>query len=104
MSIRLWFLLFLISFVQFLWPFQSFSNSKGRHALKHNGVRFGLDTLENDAPFSGLNAAAFVDDAENVTALTSVSQESIKFEWMISPWSECSQSCGPDVGYRVCIR
>lgn len=90
---------------QFLWPFQSFSNSKGRHALKHNGIRFGLDvdTLENDAPFSGLNAASFIDDAENITALSSVAQDSIKFEWMISPWSECSQSCGTEVGFRVCL-
>lgn len=89
--------------VQFLWPFQSFSQSKGRHALKHNGMRFGIDvdTIENDAPFSGLNANAFVDNIDNVTVSSAALQESIKFEWMVSPWSECSQSCGPDIGYRV---
>lgn len=66
-------------------------------------MRFGIDvdTIENDAPFSGLNANAFADDAMNVTVSSTTLQENIKFEWMVSPWSECSQSCGPDIGYRV---
>lgn len=28
----------------------------------------------------------------------------LKFEWLITPWSECSQPCGTGVGFRVSIK
>lgn len=66
-------------------------------------MRFGIDvdTIENDAPFTDFNAIPLADELENVTALSGAARDNIKFEWMISPWSECSQSCGPDIGYQV---
>lgn len=29
------------------------------------------------------------------------SAKDLKFEWLITPWSECSQSCGMGAGFRV---
>lgn len=86
-------------FVQFLWPFQSYSDSKGRHSP------FGIDfeALENDDPVSAFNPHDLTQANENVTVLGEGSRESVKFEWMITPWTECSQSCGPDFGYQVSI-
>lgn len=90
--------------LQFLWPFQSFSNAKGRNFLMQNGMKFGidLDMLENDDPVGNFNQLRMSqDDAENVTVLGSGPRDNVKFEWMITPWSECSQSCGPEIGYKV---
>lgn len=89
--------------LQFLWPFQSFSNSKGHDYLMHSGLKYGvdMDTVENDDPIGGFNQLALSQDAENVTILGDGPRDSVKFEWMVTPWSECSQSCGPDIGYRV---
>lgn len=28
-------------------------------------------------------------------------RENVKFEWMLTPWSECTQSCGITAGFRV---
>lgn len=33
--------------------------------------------------------------------LTIGEREKVKFEWMITPWSECSQSCGEGLGFKV---
>lgn len=66
-------------------------------------MRFGvdMDTVENDDPVGGFSQLALSQDAENVTVLGEGPRDSVKFEWMVTPWSECSQSCGPDIGYRV---
>lgn len=89
--------------MQFFWPFQSFSNSKGHDYLMQSGMKFGVDTdpVENDDPIGGFSQLAFSQDGENVTVLGEGPRDSVKFEWMVTPWSECSQSCGPDIGYRV---
>lgn len=84
--------------VQFLWPFQTFSDSKGRHSP--SGIDF--DALENnDDPVGPFNPLDFSQNNENVTVLGEGSRDSVKFEWTITPWTECSQSCGPDFGYSV---
>lgn len=66
-------------------------------------MKFGADfeALENDDPIGGFDALSLSQDMENVTVLGKGSRDSVKFEWMISPWSECSQSCAPEVGYKV---
>lgn len=43
--------------MQFLWPFQSFSNSKGQKLLNEYGYPLGRDmeTLEKDQPMDGFS-------------------------------------------------
>lgn len=70
-------------------------------------MKFGIDfeALENDEPAAsvvdGLSPLALAQHNENATLLGEGPKDSVKFEWMITEWSECSQSCGPEVGYRV---
>lgn len=69
-----------------------------------NGLKFGmdLDTLDDDpVTVGGFNQLSLSQDAENVTVLGNGPRDSVKFEWMVTPWSECSQSCGPEIGYKV---
>lgn len=67
-----------------------------------NGVHFGmdLDTVDDD-PVGGFNQLSLSQDAENMTILGSGSRDSVEFEWMVTEWSECSQKCGPEFGYKV---
>lgn len=72
--------------------------------LIQSGMKMGIDmdTLENDDPVvGGFNQLSLSQDAENVTVLGSGLRSDITFEWMVAPWSECSQSCGPEIGYKV---
>lgn len=66
-------------------------------------MKFGIDfeALENDDPVGGLSPSSFSQNMENATVLGEGSRDSVKFEWMVTPWTQCSQSCGPEVGYRV---
>lgn len=68
-----------------------------------NGLELGLDfeTLENDDPIVAFNQEDFRGGGENVTVLGEGPRENVKFEWIVTPWTECSQSCGSEVGYRV---
>lgn len=68
-----------------------------------NGVKFGidLDVLENDDPVGDFSQLRMSQDGENVTVLGSGPRDSVKFEWVVAPWSACSQSCGPEPGYKV---
>lgn len=68
-----------------------------------SGIKLGvdMDPLENDDPVGGFSQLAFLQDGENVTVLGEGPRDSVKFEWMVTPWAECSQTCGPDMGYRV---
>lgn len=70
-----------------------------------SGMKLGvdMDPVENDDPVGGFSQLAFSLDAENVTVLGEGPRESIKFEWMVEPWSPCSQSCGSDSGFRVIL-
>lgn len=88
---------FLSTFVRqlLLWPFQRFSNSRGNQFLKKS---FSMDEVENDQPFLGFDSFA---DSGNATFLGVGPRENVKFEWSVTPWTECSPSCGPVVGIRV---
>lgn len=69
-----------------------------------SGMKLGVETdpVENEEePIGGFSQLAFSQDGENVTVLGFGPRDSVKFEWMVTPWSECTQSCGPDIGYRV---
>ncbi|XP_031629322.1 protein madd-4 isoform X6 [Contarinia nasturtii] len=92
----------LLASLQFLWPFQSFSNSKGRNYLVEHGMKIGidLDSVENDDPVVGFNQLSLGQGVENVTVLGNGPRDSVKFEWMVTPWTECSQNCGPEIGYK----
>lgn len=66
-------------------------------------MKFGLDldAVENDEPVGDFNQLSLSQGGENVTVLGDGPRESVKFEWMVTPWSECSQNCGPEIGYKV---
>ncbi|XP_037039972.1 protein madd-4 isoform X3 [Bradysia coprophila] len=96
----------LLVSLQFFWPFQSFSNSRGHQMLVDRGMdfRYELEHLEQDVPvgsFGGLHPMELLNgDAHNVTVLGQGERDKVKFEWMITPWSECSQSCGEGLGIK----
>lgn len=92
--------------LQLLWPFQTFSNSKGHDFLARNGLGFGAELentdTENDEPvLAGFNPSDMSRLDGKITVLGIGDRENVKFEWMITPWSECSQSCGTEMGFRV---
>ncbi|XP_031629319.1 protein madd-4 isoform X3 [Contarinia nasturtii] len=89
-------------FQHLLASLQSFSNSKGRNYLVEHGMKIGidLDSVENDDPVVGFNQLSLGQGVENVTVLGNGPRDSVKFEWMVTPWTECSQNCGPEIGYK----
>lgn len=88
------------SLVQFLWPFQAFSNSRGHQMLTEKHLKYTIDpgeraAIQEDDPHALRQTAPRVLDQ----SLT----DSIDFEYFVGPWSACSQTCGSasDSGYRV---
>lgn len=82
-----------------LWPFQSFSDSKGFQYLRK---KYQTDLDENDGPFFGFDQRSLSDlNVGNFTILGEGPRENVKFEWLITPWSECTLKCGPEKGMRV---
>lgn len=71
--------------------------------MEHGLKGVDLDTVENDDPIGGFNQLSLSQDAENVTVLGNGPRDSVKFEWMVTPWSECSQICSKEPGYKVTI-
>lgn len=105
--VRIWLVLVCSFVLQLLWPFQTFSNSKGHDFLLRNGLGFGAEIensadTENDEPvLAGFNPSDLSRLDGKITVLGVGDRENVKFEWMITPWSECSQSCGTEMGFRV---
>lgn len=62
-----------------------------------------IDRTENDEPAisSEFNPLDLSSTSNDVFVLGEGSRDKVKFEWMITPWSECSQSCGIEDGFKV---
>lgn len=60
-----------------------------------------FEILENDEPSNGFSPNDFFNGNENRTLLGQGSRSDVKFEWLITPWSDCSQSCGTETGLKV---
>ncbi|XP_037909605.1 ADAMTS-like protein 1 isoform X2 [Hermetia illucens] len=88
---------------EYLWPLQSFSNSPGHHVLIEKGLDFGieLEQLEKDEPVKAFNISdIFSTTTEDAVLLGRGDKKDLQFEWMTTPWSECSQTCGLEEGLR----
>lgn len=94
---------------QLLWPFQSFSNSRGHHLLtaymnrlkpiKELESNLNDESVRNPIGLKSATARHVFDKQEEKTDIV-LPLKDIKFKWQIKPWSECSQSCGAN-GYRL---
>ncbi|KAJ3649041.1 hypothetical protein Zmor_020803 [Zophobas morio] len=80
----------LISNLQQLWPFQTFSNSRG-----HRMVAFPDDPRQSltENPFTTTSENE-EDESGSMVVLGKGTPDNLKFEWVISDWSKCSETCG----------
>jgi ADAMTS-like protein 1/3 len=65
-----------------------------------------LEKLEQDEPVGGLQQLRHhshhhsLDHLKDTPFMDKSNKENIEFEWMITPWSDCSQTCGA-TGYKL---
>lgn len=58
----------------------------------HNITVLGQGELWNEVIWVNIRTVKIVSTGE---------REKVKFEWMITTWSECSQTCGEGLGIKV---
>ncbi|RZF41389.1 hypothetical protein LSTR_LSTR000103 [Laodelphax striatellus] len=88
----------LLANLQNLWPFQSFgSSSRGHRMVMEEALPPAPSLLEygeeQETP-DGTDAEASSDPKGPLFILGKGSAESVKFDWMITEWSQCSETCG----------
>lgn len=52
----------------------------------------------------GKKINALIDMGTSGIVLGEGRPKDLKFEWLITPWTECSQPCGMGVGFRVSLQ
>ncbi|XP_046398762.1 ADAMTS-like protein 1 isoform X4 [Ischnura elegans] len=80
----------LLANLQNFWPLQAFGNSRG-HRMVASAQEDGPAAMDQD----GYDAHESThDDASPIVVLGKGSSENLKFDWMITGWSQCSEKCG----------
>ncbi|KAF4520753.1 hypothetical protein B566_EDAN007382 [Ephemera danica] len=87
----------LLASFQNLWPFQSFSNSRGHRMVAFDDAK--ASALADTHGFERHYEDNDDDRPGPIVILGKGSKENLKFEWVAKPWSKCSQSCGGN-GYQ----
>ncbi|XP_071450701.1 protein madd-4-like isoform X3 [Hetaerina americana] len=80
----------LLANLQNFWPLQAFGNSRGHRmvATAQEEIQAAIDRDDYGA------SESTHEDASPVVVLGKGSSENLKFDWMITGWSQCSETCG----------
>ncbi|XP_045473745.1 protein madd-4 isoform X3 [Harmonia axyridis] len=80
----------LVYNLQLLWPFQMFGNSRGHRMISTSEEYFPRDVANADQLFS---TTPFEEDPGREIVLGK-GAEDMTFDWVLGPWSPCSEPCG----------
>ncbi|XP_021917210.1 ADAMTS-like protein 1 [Zootermopsis nevadensis] len=83
----------LLANLQNLWLFQTFGNSRGHRMVSEPTEQERLQDRDE-------REETTEDTVGSTVILGKGSPENLKFDWMITDWSKCSQSCGGS-GFQV---
>ncbi|XP_054277879.1 protein madd-4-like [Macrosteles quadrilineatus] len=85
----------LLANLQTLWPFQTFGNSRGHRMVMEEAPP--PPPLVTTTDFGGETSTT---EDSSIVVLGKGSPENVKFDWLISEWSACSQTCGGN-GFQI---